>query len=95
MLKETPHPRPLSGAERGKGPGAPIFQRPFRPVTNSKNSFEPIVQRLTLQEIKFMDLLMVLIDLFVNRVLWIKNLSTLVTKKSIPLHFKRLWHQMD
>jgi len=35
MPKKTPRPRPFSGAERGKGLGARVFQRPVRPVTNS------------------------------------------------------------
>jgi len=35
MPKKTPRPRPLSGAGRGKAPGARIF-RPVRPVTNSR-----------------------------------------------------------
>jgi len=35
MLKKTPHPRLLSGAGRGKGPGARIFRGSGHPVTNS------------------------------------------------------------
>ena len=35
MLKKTPRPRPLSGAGRGKKPGARVFRGPVRPVTNS------------------------------------------------------------
>ena len=36
MPKKTPRPRPFSGAVRGKGPGARVFQGLVRPVTNSK-----------------------------------------------------------
>jgi len=35
MPKKTPRPRPLSGAGRGKQPGARVFRGPVRPVTNS------------------------------------------------------------
>jgi len=35
MPKKTLRPRPLSGAGRGKGPGARIFRGPVRPLTNS------------------------------------------------------------
>jgi len=35
MPKKTPRPRQLSGAGRGKRPGARVFRGPVRPVTNS------------------------------------------------------------
>jgi len=35
MPKKTPRPRPLSGAGRGKRPGAGVCQGPVRPVTKS------------------------------------------------------------
>jgi len=35
MPKNTPRPRPLSGAGRGKGPEAHVFRGPVRPITNS------------------------------------------------------------
>jgi len=35
MPKKAPPPRPLSGAGRGKGPGARVFRGPVRPVTNA------------------------------------------------------------
>jgi len=37
MPKNTPRPRQLSGAGRGKRPGARVFWGPVRPVTNSRN----------------------------------------------------------
>ena len=39
MPKKTPRPSALSGAGRGKGPGARVFQGPVRPVTNSSAEF--------------------------------------------------------
>jgi len=35
MPNNTPRPRALSGAGRGKGPGAHVFRGPVHPVTNS------------------------------------------------------------
>jgi len=42
MPKKTLRPRTLSGAGRGKGPGARVFRGPVRPVTNSKRNQEGI-----------------------------------------------------
>jgi len=39
MPKNTPRPRQLSGAERGKRPGARVFWGPVRPVTNSTHDY--------------------------------------------------------
>jgi len=35
MPQKKPSPRPLSGAGRGKAPGADVFRGPTRPITNS------------------------------------------------------------